>query len=78
MCEIVQADAIRILKNVVVLVVFDFYLRMEIMANMLFLSEVVTFEGHHKVYLLHCMVYVYCKYFVFAIHMVSPDVSEIV
>jgi hypothetical protein len=38
----VKVDTINILQNFWVLVVFDFYLRMEIMGEMLFLSEVVT------------------------------------
>ena len=41
--KIVKADTIKMLQNVVVLVVFDFYLRREIMGKVLFLSEVVTY-----------------------------------
>jgi hypothetical protein len=44
----VKADTIGILYNFVVLIVFDIYLRMEIMGNMLFLSEVVTIVATQK------------------------------
>jgi hypothetical protein len=41
----VKAHTISVLSNFVVLVAFDFYLRMEIMGKVLFLSEVVTYAG---------------------------------
>ena len=41
--KIVKADTIRIVYNFVVLVVFDFYLKMGIIRKFLFLSEVVTY-----------------------------------
>ena len=45
--KILKADTITILENLVVLVVFDFYLRIEIMGKVLFLSEVVTYAHNH-------------------------------